>query len=98
MVKMLFTPCKRCGSYAINPSHHGRDGSDSHLCDVCYWRKRAELASLDSNLLNELDAIGGDELGLQKTKTGWWAIPKGKLSPVHYDDLRSAISAALGKL
>lgn len=35
--------CKRCGSYAINHDHHGRDGSDADLCDVCYWRKRAEL-------------------------------------------------------
>jgi len=35
-------PCKRCGSYAINHNHHGRDGSDPDLCDVCYWRKRAE--------------------------------------------------------
>jgi hypothetical protein len=34
--------CKRCGSYAINHNSHGRDGSDSDLCDVCYWRKRAE--------------------------------------------------------
>jgi len=35
-------PCP-CGSYAINPSHHGRDPKvDLDLCDVCYWRKRAE--------------------------------------------------------
>ena len=34
--------CERCGSYAINHHHHGRDGSDPNLCDVCYWRKRAE--------------------------------------------------------
>lgn len=34
--------CKRCGSYAINNGAHGRDGSDRDLCDVCYWRKRAE--------------------------------------------------------
>ena len=34
--------CKRCGSYAINNKEHGRDGEDAHLCDVCYWRKRAE--------------------------------------------------------
>ena len=33
-----------CGSYAINPSQHGREeGVDLDLCDVCYWRKRAEL-------------------------------------------------------
>lgn len=37
--------CKRCGSYAINHTCHGRDGSDGDLCDVCYWRKRAELAA-----------------------------------------------------
>lgn len=36
--------CKRCGSYAINHHSHGRDGSDGDLCDVCYWRKRAECA------------------------------------------------------
>lgn len=33
--------CK-CGSYAINHDHHDRDGSDPHLCDVCYWRVRAD--------------------------------------------------------
>jgi hypothetical protein len=34
-----------CGSYAINHQHHGRDGSDPDLCDVCYWRKRANDAA-----------------------------------------------------
>jgi len=34
--------CSRCGSYAINHNSHGRDGSDPDLCDVCYWRKRAD--------------------------------------------------------
>jgi len=35
--------CERCGSYAINPNNHGRDPKkDLNLCDVCYWRKRAE--------------------------------------------------------
>lgn len=33
--------CIQCGSYAINPHLHGRDGTDLDLCDVCYWRKRA---------------------------------------------------------
>jgi len=37
--------CK-CGSFAINHNHHGRDGSDPDLCDVCYWRKRAVPAEL----------------------------------------------------
>jgi hypothetical protein len=38
--------CTRCRSGAINPSDHGRtEGADLDLCDVCYWRKRAESAS-----------------------------------------------------
>jgi hypothetical protein len=35
--------CKNCGSQAINHNLHGRDGSDSDLCDVCFWRKRYEI-------------------------------------------------------
>lgn len=34
--------CIRCRSQAINSHLHGRDGSDTDLCDVCYWRKRFE--------------------------------------------------------
>ncbi len=35
--------CVKCGSYAINVNHHGRKpNTDTDLCDVCYWRKRAE--------------------------------------------------------
>ena len=30
-----------CHSYAINHHLHGRDGTDGHLCDVCFWRSRA---------------------------------------------------------
>ena len=37
--------CVRCSSCAINHHSHGRDGSDADLCDVCYWRKRAESAA-----------------------------------------------------
>lgn len=37
--------CERCGSKAINHHLHGRDGSDAHLCDVCYWRTRVESFS-----------------------------------------------------
>ena len=45
--------CDRCGSYAINHHCHGRDGSDGDLCDVCYWRKRAERQPLtDGQLFN----------------------------------------------
>lgn len=34
--------CERCRSYAINPGQNGRGDDDLHLCDVCYWRARAE--------------------------------------------------------
>ena len=34
--------CTRCGSGAINLRLHGRDGTRPDLCEVCYWRTRAE--------------------------------------------------------
>jgi hypothetical protein len=40
--------CTHCGSYAINPASHGRKkDADLDLCDVCYWRKRAEVSEFD---------------------------------------------------
>lgn len=44
--------CKRCFSYAINPHMHGRDRTDLDLCDVCYWRKRAEKVPLLMDVVN----------------------------------------------
>jgi Zn-finger protein len=36
--------CK-CGSYAINPHLHGRQPDlFTYMCDVCYWRHKAETA------------------------------------------------------
>ena len=47
--------CKECGSYAINPSHHGREPKvDLDLCDVCYWRKRATEWESQYNGLKQL--------------------------------------------
>ena len=59
---MAFKPgCSECGSFAINHQCHGRDGSDGHLCDVCYWRTRAERLQTElantENQLNEADAM-----------------------------------------
>lgn len=34
--------CARCRGFAINLNDHGRDGGDPDLCDVCYWRNRAD--------------------------------------------------------
>jgi hypothetical protein len=49
--------CK-CGSYAINPDSHGRDATDLDLCDVCYWRKRANnLQQLEAKLADLADEV-----------------------------------------
>lgn len=37
--------CKICGSYAINPHCYDRDDTDIDLCDVHYWKTRAESTS-----------------------------------------------------
>lgn len=50
--------CIRCGSSAINHHSRGRDGSDGDLCDVCYWRKRAESNKEDA----ERDSMERDAL------------------------------------
>ena len=63
--------CSMCGSYAINPHLHGRERDDREdLCDVCYWRSRAEFAeahvrelaaltdSLQRQEAEDLEALG----------------------------------------
>lgn len=53
--------CKICRSMAVNPHSHGReDGVDLDLCDVCYWRTRAER--YEKALIDILDSI---EIALQ---------------------------------
>lgn len=55
------TTCKRCGSFAINPKQHGRDLTDLDLCDVCYWRKRAEEQAdriKEIDLLHQVVGVG----------------------------------------
>jgi hypothetical protein len=42
MLMEIMKNCSRCGSYAINLYLHGRNGSRSDLCDVCYWRNKYE--------------------------------------------------------
>lgn len=38
--------CTNCGSHAINPHLHGRDKTRLDLCDVCFWRNKAEGLNL----------------------------------------------------
>ena len=66
--------CKLCGSYAVNPGHHGRPGYeagvDHDLCDVCYWRMRALVPSPVYNL----SIYRGDDNGEPASPgTTWWA-------------------------
>ena len=61
------TQCKECGSFAVNHHLHGRDGSDGDLCDVCYWRKRAQAPTAEPHqpaewLLELANRIDPDEL------------------------------------
>ena len=43
-----------CGSYAINPDHHGRQGDHLDLCDVCYWRARHDALAAEREALTKL--------------------------------------------
>ena len=54
--------CIRCGSYAINPGHYGRNQiTDLDLCDVCYWRKRHDAQGLTIATL--CDIVLGENAG-----------------------------------
>lgn len=56
--------CK-CGSYAINPHSHGRaPETDLDLCDVCYWRKRADDYFLQAKELQKQVSEYEKSLGL----------------------------------
>ena len=67
--------CKTCGSYAVNPSNHGRDlGVDMDLCDVCYWRTRAKQMRMALEKIQGMDSatadpakIGLAALGISRT-------------------------------
>lgn len=64
-----------CGSYAINHGSHGRDGSDGHLCDVCYWKFRAEGPPPAE--LNPLIWSVFHSLTKAKTEMDGWAFASG---------------------
>lgn len=83
--------CTRCGSYAINNRLHGRDGSDTDLCDVCYWRKRAEADCIDAKRYRWLR-----DLGVDGAATGKWLVVYEGLSDHSLlpDELDAAIDSA----
>lgn len=60
MTRQNADKCRCCGSMAINPHcHDRRNDVDLDLCDVCYWRVRAEAMRHElqrlSDLVNEDD-------------------------------------------
>lgn len=76
------TTCTECGSSAINQTLHGREpGVDLHLCDVCYWRIRAQPAEevQRDRLLAAVERAAKAETALRRlvdecendTTTGW---------------------------
>ena len=71
--------CKLCGSYAVNPGHHGRPdydaGVDHDLCDVCYWKTRYEaILSIPEYPVRVYK--GDDNADPSDTGTTWWAYCK----------------------
>ena len=78
--------CKRCYSYAINPHCHGREaGVDLDLCDVCYWRKRAE-ASVSVDPAAVFRRHGFRKLGPQH----WYATSEAQFNSLGDDPARFA--------
>jgi len=69
--------CRRCGSMAINPNHHGRlPGADLDLCDVCYWRKRCfdVTAEMRSDIILTIAKIMSQEKS--SNPPGWVTYSK----------------------
>ena len=79
-----------CGSHAINPGQSGRDDtSDLDLCDVCYWRKRAQPeprpiaeASYPSRVLAWFPSLSGWRI----VRAGCWPVHEsnGYHLPTHF--------------
>ena len=63
--------CSCCGSYAVNPGRSGRDeSSDLDLCDVCYWRKRADNTG-EGQEITFGEALRFLKLGKRVARAGW---------------------------
>lgn len=75
------TNCQICKSYAINHDSHGRDGTDENLCDVCYWRKRAQPA------LADIEQYRMQMAGISTAAYGYWK----KGDSIHPDYLTVAL-------
>ena len=85
--------CTRCHSHAINEHLHGRFvGNDGELCDVCYWRKRAE--SNGYGAVQSADTARIDWLASTTNTRGNVELPTSCVLQ-NPDSLRAAIDAAM---
>ena len=73
--------CIRCGSWAINHHAHDRDGSDGDLCDVCYWRKRAEVYVSDERM--QWEHVARMLLGAKWSTSEWDNAVQGALELIN---------------
>lgn len=77
-----------------------KNGEVEYLFSVEKLERFAALVAAakceDGAILDSMDARPHDCRGLDKTPQGWRVIPKGKLTPVLYKDLRSAMKSGLG--
>lgn len=74
--------CSRCGSFAINHHSHGRDGTDPDLCDVCYWRKRAEFGGPIVTQPLTADGMKEPKNG-EHWRVEWWNESCRMMLPTH---------------
>lgn len=83
--------CSKCRSGAINPEQHGRTADiDLDLCDVCYWRKRAqpeprpirEASSYPCRVLAWFPSLSGWRIAY----AGFWGMDEsnGDHMPTHF--------------
>jgi hypothetical protein len=95
--------CTRCGSYAINPAIHGRTkGADLDLCDVCYWRKRAEVSEADAIIADlEMEGLGwdvGNDGSLIEARIWEWPGVFGSYRPASVEPLAVMLRGAIADM
>jgi hypothetical protein len=95
--------CTRCGSFAINPHCYDRiKGADLGLCDVCYWRKRAEASEADA-IIADLEAKGlGWDVGNygRLIEARIWQFPDvlGRYRPATVEPLAAMLRVAIADM
>ena len=87
-----------CGSFAINSNRHGRDATNTDLCDVCYWRTRAEVAEQQAAQYKEtLLAVNNLLIGIRKRNQGGYISDFDEINDSNDSNLAiKLINTALG--